>query len=69
MSKTTMTPDEILLKVTKEMDLCSTDMDMLEHDVRNLRGDEWLNDVKASCSPSTYKAFRGLVKNAGKLYI
>ena len=61
--------DYSLIKVTKEMDLCSTDMDMLEHDVRNLRGDEWLNDVKESCSPSTYKAFRGLVKNAGKLFI
>ena len=69
MGKTTMTPDEILLKVTKEMDLDSYNKEMLEHDVRNLRGNEWLNDVKESCSPSTYKAFRGLVKNAGSLYI
>lgn len=63
------TLEEIVLKISKEMDLDSYNAEMLEHDIRNLRGEEWDEDIKNECSAQTYKAYRKLVKNAGKLYV
>ena len=49
--------EELILKIAKEMDLMAHEVDMLESDINNLRGNEWLEEVLECCSPETFKEF------------
>lgn len=54
--------NELILKIAKEMDLAKHEVEMLESDINNLRGDEWIENVFESCSPETFKEFFKVVK-------
>lgn len=54
--------EELILKIAKEMDLAAHEVEMLESDINNLRGDEWLEEVLEGCSPETFKEFFRVVK-------
>lgn len=53
--------DNVILNVIKEMNLNEHDAYMLVHDIDNLRGSEWEEDIKNKCSKSTYKKFKKLI--------
>lgn len=54
--------ENLVLKIAKEMDLKEHEVEMLKSDLSNLRGDEWIEDVFASCSSETFKEFFKVVK-------
>jgi hypothetical protein len=49
---------ELILKISKEANLSEYDMNLLQHDINNLRGQEWDAFVKKYCSKETYKTFK-----------
>ncbi|MBQ0142028.1 MAG: hypothetical protein KBT06_04390 [Prevotellaceae bacterium] len=57
-----MSQDEILLKISHALDLSDYDFEMLTHDVNNLRGGEWLDQVKEIGDKELLKAYRQLIK-------
>ena len=54
--------DKLILKIAKEMNLAKHEVEMLESDINNLRGDEWTEEVFESCSSETFKKFFKVVK-------
>ena len=52
---------ELIFTISKEAKLSEYDTNLLEHDINNLRGQEWNAFVKKHCSQETYKLFRELV--------
>ena len=53
---------ELVLKIAKEMGLKAHEAEMLESDINNLRGDEWMEEILESCSPETFKKFFKTIK-------
>lgn len=56
------TVEELVLKIAKEMELNSYDTERLVHDINNLRGSEWLEEILECCSAETFKEFSKLIK-------
>ena len=56
-----MTREELTQIITKEMGLDYNESDMLFHDLGNLRGHEWLDDVTDRCSSNTIKEFKSFI--------
>lgn len=52
---------ELVTIITKEANLNYYESDMLLHDINNLRGDEWLETVKANCSKKTIREFKKVI--------
>ena len=57
-----MEVEELVNKITKEANLNYYESDMLLHDINNLRGDEWLETIKAGCSEETIRQFKKMCK-------
>lgn len=55
--------DELFLKISDEMNLNAYETEMLIHDVHNLRGDEWIEDIKERCSRATSKRFQATINS------
>lgn len=65
MDKTTL-----IHKITKEAELSVDEVFMLQHDINNLRGNEWLEVVEKNCSEEIKKAFKNLIGlNTKRLHI
>ena len=56
------TVEELVLKIAKEMDLNECGIATLTHDINNLRGSEWLEEIMECCSVETFKEFSKLIK-------
>ena len=54
--------DELISKIAKEMDLNERGIEALTHDINNLRGGEWLEEILECCSAETFKEFSKLIK-------
>ena len=50
--------ESIIFEIAKKLDLNKADEEMLLHDVNNSRGDEWLEQVKESCSEEDVSRFK-----------
>lgn len=50
--------ESIIFEIAKKLDLNKADEEMLLHDVNNSRGDEWLEQVKESCSEEDVSSFK-----------
>jgi hypothetical protein len=53
--------EELIFKVARELDLSFEEKEMLLHDINNLRGNEWLEDVLENCTKNTIINFILLV--------
>lgn len=53
---------DLILKIAKELNLQSHEVEMLESDINNLRGDEWMEEILEVCSPETFREFFKIVK-------
>ena len=53
---------DLILKIAKEMNLKNHEVEMLESDINNLRGDEWMEEILESCSSETFREFFKIVK-------
>lgn len=54
--------DELISKIANEMELNEYEKEMFIHDVNNLRGGEWLEEILECCSIETFKEFSKMIK-------
>lgn len=57
--------EDIILEVVKKADLSATDMELLRHDVNNLRGNEWLDVVEDTGDKELLRVFKQMLKRKG----
>ena len=56
-----MEVEELVTVITKEANLNYYESDMLLHDINNLRGNEWMETVKANCNKKTIREFKKVI--------
>lgn len=56
-----MEKEEILFEIGKKLDLDAYDYETLTHDVNNLRGAEWLDEVASIGDKKLLKAFKKII--------
>lgn len=50
--------EELAFKIAKQLDFSYEDFEMLLHDIKNLRKDEWLDIVEKGCTKDVVREFK-----------
>lgn len=50
--------ENLIFEIAKQLELNKTDVEMLLHDVNNLRGEEWLKQIEEGCSEEVVSRFK-----------
>lgn len=56
-----MYKDNLLFEIAKKLDLDAEEHEMLVHDVNNLRGDEWIEEIETLDDGELIEAFKELI--------
>lgn len=54
--------EQLVHKISRQLQLNEIETDLLLHDINNLRGEEWLPDIEANCSQDIINSFKKLIK-------